>query len=1254
MNKFQKLLVLVAVLILANGTIIAQKNVTLLENSADQIRISFATSSISTVNVKTDQGLFSRILMDEYQHSSNVGCPELPEMHQLIEVPISEQIHIQVIPGVYDEYDAASLGIEHPLFPAQPSYSKSETGPISLVKNNDVYATNQFYGMESLASMEQIGMMRNVNLARVVVSPVLYNPVTNTYRIYKTMEVIVSFVNPNHAETNRIKTLHSSPLFKVAESMILNPTSMGINAELNYTPIKMVIIADPMFAEQLTPFVNWKKRKGFIVDLALTNNAAVGTTTTSIKNYIKAHYTNATPTNPAPTFVLFVGDVAQVPAFNGTSGSHVTDLYYATFTTGDNLPDCYYGRFSATNTSQLANQLEKSLMYEQYTMPDPTYLDAAVLIAGTDASFGPTHANGQISYLANNYINTAYGYSTVYTHMYPASSQAALIRQEIGAGVGYANYTAHCGSSGWSDPVFETNHVPAMANENKYGMMIGNCCQSGKFEESECFAEAVMRASKKGAVAYIGASNNSYWNEDYYWAVGLRSTINASPTYQAANLGAYDRLFHTHNESQDKWMVTNQAICQAGNLAVETSSSTLKLYYWEIYHLFGDPSMMTYLTQAETMTVSSPQALMVGANSMTVNCAPYAYVSFNKNGVLLGAAFADGTGVAQLTFDPITEPGEYELAAWAQNYKQHFSTINVIVPSGSYVVASSAVVTPGNIPYFNATVGLDVTFSNLGVANATNVYATISTNSPYLTLLTDSIYVGNITQGSNQSIPGAFSLQVAHQFPNNTPAQVVVLIYSDNNTSQKVVPLTLLAPELIFENASISDLSGNNNGVVEPGETITITISNKNIGQGTLYQLTSRLNSFFSGAEIGNGLLFQESISSGETVTSTYTIQIDSTVADGTIIPLYHSFYRGSYLVNQTVYVTVGSTMEDFESGDFTMYPWVNSSNAWTIVNSNVYAGTYSAKSKTNLANNSSSTLQITLNALSDGNISYYRKVSSEYNYDFFKFYIDGQEKESLSGTSGSWGVASFPVTAGTHTYKFEYKKDVSQATGSDCAWIDNIEFPPFGNAAADDIARLVVDSHEFTVNGTVVDVIPFETPAMVTFHVRNPSAITAQNIEANLSTDHSSIAINNGTQTLPSIMLQNDIQTVTFPIQSTQIRDQHSNNVDFTMVLSYQGVVVDYPLSARFEGIPSGICEVYELNCMIFPIPATTSLTVESDQEIDHIFIYDLNGKQINFLSSVGSNKSMVSVSGLATGVYFIKVVGKDQKIAIKKFIKK
>ncbi|MCQ2265507.1 MAG: T9SS type A sorting domain-containing protein, partial [Bacteroidales bacterium] len=114
-----------------------------------------------------------------------------------------------------------------------------------------------------------------------------------------------------------------------------------------------------------------------------------------------------------------------------------------------------------------------------------------------------------------------------------------------------------------------------------------------------------------------------------------------------------------------------------------------------------------------------------------------------------------------------------------------------------------------------------------------------------------------------------------------------------------------------------------------------------------------------------------------------------------------------------------------------------------------VYAGTYSARSKSNLGDgsyysNKESILQITMNVSQASPISYFRKVSSEQNYDKFTFAIDGTVKEELSGEV-AWGEASFDVPVGNHTFKFTYSKDYSSSNGSDCAWIDNITFPVSG-----------------------------------------------------------------------------------------------------------------------------------------------------------------------------------------------------------------
>jgi hypothetical protein len=249
-------------------------------------------------------------------------------------------------------------------------------------------------------------------------------------------------------------------------------------------------------------------------------------------------YDNATAVNPAPTYLLIVGDDGQVPSFD--NGSHLSDMYYCEFDGGgDFYPEMYYGRLSATNAAEVEIQVNKTLTHEKYTFTDPLFLDEIVLVAGVDAGMAPTYGNGQINYGTDNYFNITHGLN-VHNYLYGVlasgasyssdmSGASAEIVSDISAGVGFANYTAHCGSAGWSDPSFEISDISTLQNYDQYGVMVGNCCQSNKFDVPECFGEAILRASNKGAVAYIGGSNNTYWDEDFWWAVG-NGSISANPT----------------------------------------------------------------------------------------------------------------------------------------------------------------------------------------------------------------------------------------------------------------------------------------------------------------------------------------------------------------------------------------------------------------------------------------------------------------------------------------------------------------------------------------------------------------------------------------------------------------------------------------------------------------------------------------------------------------------------------------------------
>ncbi len=141
-----------------------------------------------------------------------------------------------------------------------------------------------------------------------------------------------------------------------------------------------------------------------------------------------------------------------------------------------------------------------------------------------------------------------------------------------------------------------------------------------------------------------------------------------------------------------------------------------------------------------------------------------------------------------------------------------------------------------------------------------------------------------------------------------------------------------------------------------------------------------------------------------------------------------------------TMYID-NQNFEGFESGDFSAFNWEQGGDAdWIVQNSEVFKGSYSAKSGT-ITNSQTSELSITMNIQTEGQISFYYKTSSEQNADKLLFYIDGVLQQSWSGNS-DWNIARFDVSTGLRTFKWVYSKNYSGSSGSDCAWLDCIRFP--------------------------------------------------------------------------------------------------------------------------------------------------------------------------------------------------------------------
>ena len=130
------------------------------------LNVSIATGDIVTFSEMTNEGEFTRLSLPNFHLSRDVGEPELPEIHRLIEIPQDALPYIEIVSSNYRDYSLADLGIESPIYPAQPSLSKSQNpGDIPFTINTDVYSKNTLLEKE-LVSVNIKGQLRAIRIAR--------------------------------------------------------------------------------------------------------------------------------------------------------------------------------------------------------------------------------------------------------------------------------------------------------------------------------------------------------------------------------------------------------------------------------------------------------------------------------------------------------------------------------------------------------------------------------------------------------------------------------------------------------------------------------------------------------------------------------------------------------------------------------------------------------------------------------------------------------------------------------------------------------------------------------------------------------------------------------------------------------------------------------------------------------------------------------------------------------------------------------
>lgn len=1016
---------------------IREKNVTIGENS---VTIDYKLTELEIESLVNNFGSFYRISIPGHSKTAQPGKPELPVLTRLINVPDNAAYKIKISDVNTSRIIPSQSSIKGILFPAQHGSTKQkENRKDEFVIDKDLYKRYEFINSDTV-SIESVGKIRGRQISNLVISPVKYNPGSNLLEVITSMKVEVVF--EGGLNTTAKSSADESILFnETLDKGVLNYYPSDIITGYSDQPVRMIILTDTAFRKQLEPFYRWKRQKGFKLDILYKGTGLAGNSYTELKESIAKIYSSSSATGNPPEYLLIIGDATRIPYYGS---GNITDMYYGEFDgNGDYLPDLYIGRIPATDTSSVRSVVSKIIEYENFQFADTNkFYSRALAFAGKDASYA-NYMNGQVKYAVTNYLIKEKNIDEYHFYYPDGYTKKDSIISLISKGLSFINYTGHGSSAGWLHVDIKSPDVRNFNNRSMYPFVISNACRTAQFNDTASLGNKMLLASGEGAIGFIGCTNDSYWDEDFAWAVGA-GIPNSDPKYTTTGLGALDRLFHTHNELPSDWFITMGQVNFAGNMAVSETSTLRKKYYWETYELLGDPSIIPIIGTPKPFSISLPDTLPNGIKSLSLTLEPFSYIAISHADTLWDASFASPSGSVTLELPGLSNDsclivmtGQNRIPV---NKTVHFSNFNkeYINLSGSSIndIAEN---NNGRADY-GETVYLRLKISNLGNTTAQNLVASISSTSPWIKIENFSSVIGTLSGRSEVILDNDLAVTIDEDIPDMGIITVDLLLKDTRIEKKYKIDFTIHAPRLEIINCLVDDSQfGNNNMIADPGETFNLVFQVRNTGSSnTSGQL--KIDSNESDFEVIDSDVKSGLLQFGEISSITVPVKLSESAQYGEYISLLSTLDCSPFVVSRNFDIRVGRVRESFESSSFNVFPWINiSSKPWIITGRSYADGIVSAMSG-EISHSSSSSLVLRTFFPEKDTLKFYYKVSSEPNYDYLQFKINDNDLLRTSGET-SWELKKVAVSAGFNKLEWTYRKDNSVSQGADAAWIDLIDF---------------------------------------------------------------------------------------------------------------------------------------------------------------------------------------------------------------------
>ncbi len=855
--------------------------ISLSSEMANGVKVNFSINEFQLTDQEVDGVPMKNILMPQSFLPNNEGAPNLPGFSRYIALPQGATAVLNIKSYRTETFSDVAIA------PAPRIPLDTEKGPMEYNKDQSIYSRNAFYP-ENPFQLSQQTQLRGVDAVILGITPFQYNPVTKELIVYRDIEVEVTYQGGNgHFGNDRLRSRWFDPILQDA---FLNYTDLP---EIDYArrtreiqnrddagyEYLIVVPNDPIWMPYAEQIKEWRTKQGIFTGIMTLDE--IGTSSaTGLENFFNDAFNNW---DIPPVAVLLMADYGTnadnsiiSPIWDGYCAS---DNIFADVNNND-MPDIIFARMTAQNETHLQVMVSKMLDYEANPPTDYNFYHKPITALGwqTERWFqicsetvggywrevtgkqpvrinaiysgspGSTWSTNQNTPMVVNYFGPN---GTGYIPATPAElggwsgGSGQDVINAINDGAFAMQHRDHGSTSGWGEPDFQSSDINALTNtdDNEYIFVFSINCLTGKYNMSgECFAEKFHRhtynGQNAGALGLIAASETSYSfvNDTYVWGMFDNFYPDFLPDYGApvqerGFLPAFGNAAGKYFLQQSDWPY----------------NTNNKEVTYNLFHHHGGAFMQVYSEVPQTMAITHNPILYSGESSFSVGAPEGAYIALTVDGEIIGTAQSQG-GVTNITIEPQLPPNQMVVTVTKQNYYRYESNVDVIPPEGPYVVGDSYEINDatGNnngMMDYGESILLDMTMKNVGVEAANNVNVTMTTTDEYVTITDGTEYLGTIAADELVTLSDAFAIDVDENIPDNHAVTFELASSNGTETWTSYISITGHAPKLEFVDYIINDASGNNNGLLDPGETAPMVITVENSGSADAYDVEGLLTS---------------------------------------------------------------------------------------------------------------------------------------------------------------------------------------------------------------------------------------------------------------------------------------------------------------------------------------------------------------------------------------------------------------------------